>query len=78
MLRGIRFPSDGYIGPRHIPDTPLSKRLVDGLRACPWAICGSDRYGEHAEQFQEFQQAPSVTSVAGALRWENIAQLNSQ
>ena len=54
MLPGIRLPSDGFIDPGRMPNT-LSERLLDRMHACPWAMCRSDRYGEHVEQLQEFQ-----------------------
>jgi len=54
MLPGIRFSSDGCIDPGRMPDTSLSERLLDRMRACLWAICRSDRNGEHVEQLQEF------------------------
>ena len=55
ILLGIRFSSDGCIDPRRMPDTSLSEGLLDRMRACPWDMCGFDRYGEYAEQLQEFQ-----------------------
>ena len=76
MLPGIRFPSDGCIDPGRMPDTPLPQRLLDRMRACPWVMCRSDRYGEHAEQLQEFRHVfrcnttrAQIKYLKGSLQW---------
>ena len=74
MLPGIRFflPVD----PGCMPDTSLSERLPDRMRACPWGMCRSDRYAEHAEQLQKFQYVfgcnttrAQIKYSKGSLQW---------